>query len=69
VRLNGTYQILVYADYVNIFCGSVHTIKKPIEALLVSSKETGPEVNGDTTKYMAIYRDQNSGRSHSIKVE
>jgi hypothetical protein len=69
VSLNGTYQTLVYADYVNILRGIVHTIKKTIEALLVSSKEIGPEVNGDTTKYMVMSRGQNAGRSHIIKAE
>jgi hypothetical protein len=26
-------------------------------------------VNGDTTKHMAMSRDQNAGRSHSIKID
>jgi hypothetical protein len=28
LKLNGTHQLLVYADNVNILEGSVHTIKK-----------------------------------------
>ena len=28
LKLNGTHQLLVYADYVNIFGGTVHTRKK-----------------------------------------
>jgi len=36
LKLNGTYQLLVYADYVNILGGSVHTIKKNVEALVVA---------------------------------
>jgi hypothetical protein len=35
---------LVYADYVNIFGGSLHTIKKYTEALLFAGKEIGLEV-------------------------
>jgi retron-type reverse transcriptase len=27
LKLNGTQQLLVYADDVNILCGSVHTVK------------------------------------------
>ena len=28
LKLNGTHQVLFYADGVNILVGSVHTIKK-----------------------------------------
>ena len=44
VTSNGTCQFLVYADDVNILGGSVDTIKKNTEALVVASKETGLEV-------------------------
>ena len=40
LKLDGTRQLLVYADDVNTLGGSVHTIKKNIEALVVASKET-----------------------------
>ena len=43
LKLNGTHQLLVYADDVNILRGSVHTVKKNTEALVVASKETGLE--------------------------
>jgi len=51
LKLNGTHQILVYADCVNILGGSVHTVKENGEALAVVSMETGQEVNADKTKY------------------
>jgi len=35
----------------------------------VAGKETGLEVNADKTTYMIISRDQNAGRSHSIKTD
>jgi len=32
LKLNGTHQLLVYADYVNILGGSIHTLKENAEA-------------------------------------
>ena len=63
------HQLLVYADDINILGGSVHTVKENGEALVVASKETGLEVNVDKIRYMVTYRDQNAGRSHSIKID
>lgn len=37
LKLNCTYQFLVYADNVTILGGSMYTIKKNLEALLVAS--------------------------------
>jgi hypothetical protein len=53
-NLNGTHQLLVYVDGVNILGGSVHTIKRT-ESLLIASKEIGLEVNADKTKYMVTF--------------
>jgi len=58
--------LLVIADYVNTMGGSVHTTKKNA---VVSSKETGLEVNADKTTYMVLSRDKNAGRSHSIRID
>jgi hypothetical protein len=52
LKLNGTHQLLVYADDVNILGGSIHTIKENTDAVVLASKETGLEVNADKTKYM-----------------
>jgi hypothetical protein len=41
VKLNGTHQLLVYIDDVNILGGSVHTVKENTEILLVAGKESG----------------------------
>jgi len=37
--------------------------------LIVGRKEIGLEVNSVKTKYMVMFRDQNTGRSHSIKID
>jgi len=36
---------------------------------LNASKEIGRELNTDKTKYMVMSRDQNAGRSHSMKAD
>ena len=66
LKLNGTHQLLVYADNVNILGGSVHTTKKNTEALAVASKENGQKVNADKNTYMVVSHDQNAGQSHYI---
>ena len=69
MKLNGTHRLLVYADDVNIFGGSVHTIKKTTDALVVSSKENGLEVNVDITKYIVMSREKTAGRINRIKSD
>jgi hypothetical protein len=61
LKLNGTHQLLAYADDVNISGGSVHTVKENAEALVVTTKEIGLEVNADKTKFMVMSRDRNGG--------
>ena len=61
LKLNGTHQLLAYADDVNILGGSIHTVKENTEALVVATKEIGLEVNADKTKYITVSRDQNAG--------
>jgi hypothetical protein len=43
LKSNGTHQLSVYADDVNILGGSIHTSRKNTEALLIASKEIGLE--------------------------
>ena len=68
LKLNGTHQLLAYADDVNILGGSAHTVKENAEALSVATKEIGLEVNADKTKNMIMSRDRNAGRCHSLKL-
>jgi len=68
LKTNGTHQLLFYAD-ISILGGSIHAMKKNIEALVVAGKEIGLEVNVDKTKYMSMSEDQSAGRSHCVKID
>jgi hypothetical protein len=57
LKLNGTDQLLVYADVVNLLGDNIDTIKENTEALI----DVGLEVNTEKTKYMLLSRHQNAG--------
>jgi len=69
LKLNGSHQLLAYADDVNILGGSIHSLKENAEALLAATREIGLEVNADKTKYMVMSREQNAGRIHSVRTD
>ena len=69
LKLNGTHQLLAYADDVNILAGSIHTVKENAEALVAATREIGLEVSADKTKYMVMSRVQNAGRNHSLRID
>ena len=41
LKLNGTHQLLAYADDVNILGGSIHMLKENTEALVAATRENG----------------------------
>ena len=47
LKLNGTHQLLAYANDVNILGGSMHTLKENVEALVAATRETGLEISVD----------------------
>jgi len=56
LKLNITHQLLVNVDDVNKLGGSIHTIKKKREVLVVTSEETGLEINAKNKKYGHVLR-------------
>ena len=68
LKLNGTHQLLAYANDVNILGGSIYNLKENAAALVAATREIGLEVSADKSKYMVMPRDQNAGRIHSVRI-
>ena len=49
LKLNGTHQLLAYADDVNILGGSIHILKENADALVAATREIGLEINAVKT--------------------
>jgi hypothetical protein len=68
LKLNGTHQLLAYADNANLLGDNIDTVKKNAETLIDASKEGGLELNVVKTKYMLLSRHQNVGQNRDIKI-
>jgi hypothetical protein len=68
LKLNRTYQLLHYADDVNLLGDNIDTLKKKTETLIGASKEVGLEINIEKTKYMLLCHHRNAGQNHCIKI-
>ena len=68
MKLNGTHQLLAYANDVNILAGSIHSPKENAEALVAATSEIGLEVSASKTKYMFMSLDQNAGRICNVSI-
>jgi hypothetical protein len=68
LKLNGTHQLLAYADDVNLLGDNIDTIKKNTESLIYTSKEIGIKINVEKTKFMLLSGHQNVGQNRNIKT-
>jgi hypothetical protein len=68
LELNGTHQILVYVDDVNLLGDSINTIKENTETLFDTSRDVRVGINAEKTKYVIISRHPNSGQNQNIRI-
>jgi hypothetical protein len=61
LKLNGTHQLLLYADGVNLLDDNIDTIKENTQTLFDVSKEVDLEVSTERTKCMLLPPHQNAG--------
>jgi hypothetical protein len=66
--LDGTLQLVVYADDINLLGNNIVSIKKKKESPVDASRKIGLEINTEKTKYMLISHHQNAGHNYNIKI-
>ena len=66
--MNGKYQLLVYADDVNMLGENLITVRENAEIFIKASESNGLEVNSENTNYMIISHHQNVIQNHNIVI-
>jgi hypothetical protein len=64
MKLNGTHQLLLYTEDVNLLGDNIDAIEKSTETIIDASKEVHLEINVEKTKpIMLLSRHQNAGQN------
>jgi hypothetical protein len=66
LKLNGTHQLQVYADDVNLL--GDNTDMQKTETSIDAYKKVGLEVNAENTKHVLMVRHQNAGQNRDTEA-
>jgi hypothetical protein len=68
LKLNGTHQLLVYADFVNLLGYNRDTIKENRDTLIRASNEVCLQIKAEKTKNTLLSRHQSAGQNRDLKI-
>jgi hypothetical protein len=64
LKLNWAYQLLAYADYLNVLEDNTDTVNKNIEIVIDDNEEVDLKVNSHKTKHIFLSCHQGASQNH-----